>query len=123
MPFIHALVCISHQNAKILRLSDHDFEVQKLQAHTHETRQHGSRVRSEHEFFSAVCDSAASIPHLLVTGPRTAQSDFRHYVDKHRPELASQIIGWETSDHETDGELVAQARRTFDRHARMAGTP
>ena len=123
MSFARALVWIDHHNAKVLQFDAHDTAVHKVHAHTHETHQHGSAVRTEHEFFAAVCDSFAALPTVLVTGPSTAQSDFRHYIAKHRPALASQIIGWEVSDHVTDGELVALARRYFDKHARMAGMP
>jgi stalled ribosome rescue protein Dom34 len=123
MPFAHALVWIDHRSAKVLQFNATDVEVHKVHARTHDTRQHGSDVRTEHEFFAAVCDSLAALSEVLVTGPRTAQSDFRHYVTKHRPAASPQIIGWEHSDHETDAELVAMARRYFDRHARMAGLP
>ena len=42
-------------------------------------------LRTEHEFFGHVCDALAGIQEVLVVVPRTAQSDFRHYVEKHRP--------------------------------------
>ncbi len=121
MSFAHALVRIDHENAKVLQFNAQEFEVHKVRLHAHETHQRGSAVRNEHEFFAAVCDSVAAIPELVVTGPRTAQSDFKHYVTKHRPALVSRIIGWEASDHATDGELAAMARRFFDKQARMAG--
>lgn len=117
----HALVWIDHRSAKVLQFDKAHVEVQKVEAHTHATRQHGSGVRTEHEYFGAVCDRLAGISEVLVAGPRTAQSDFRHYVDKHRPALAAQIVGWHTGDHATDAELVAMARRYFDQYDRMAG--
>ncbi|MET0517720.1 MAG: hypothetical protein ABW005_02685 [Burkholderiaceae bacterium] len=119
----HALAWIDHQNAKILQFDAQDVEARKLRVHTHPTRQHGSGVRSEHEYFAAICDSLAPIGEVLVTGPRTAQSDFQHYVSKHRPALLPQIVGWEVADPASDAELVARGRRYFDKRARMAGTP
>jgi len=53
------------------------------------------------------------IAEVLVAGSRTAQADFRHYVGKHRPEVAQHIVGWETVGHMSDGEIVALARRYF----------
>ena len=35
------------------------------------------------------------IAEVLVAGSHTAQADFRHYVEKHRPEVAQRIVGWE----------------------------
>ena len=79
-------------------------------------------MRTEHEYFGEVCDALAGVGEVLITGPHTALSDFRHYVEKHRPALGGQIVGWEPVDHPSDGELVAFARKRFLEHDRMAGT-
>ena len=122
MSLARALLWIDHRSAKVLQFDKEHVEAHKVEAHSHATRQHGSGVRTEHEYFGSVCDQLAGIGEVLVTGPRTAQSDFRHYVDKHRPAVAPQIVGWEAGDHATDGELVAMARHYFEKYDRMAGT-
>jgi len=94
-----------------------------VQAHAYDTRQHGSNVRTEHEFFGKVCDALAGVREVLVAGSKTALSDFRHYVQKHRAGMAAQFVGWEPVDHPTDGQLVAFARKYFVDHDRMAGVP
>jgi hypothetical protein len=63
------------------------------------------------------------LPETPVTGSHTAQADFRHYVDKHRAAIGPQIVGWETVDHPTEGQLLALARKYFVKHDRMAGAP
>lgn len=123
MPLFRAVVVIDHQSAQVLQFDADEVRVQKIKTHNHQTRQHGSGVRTEHEFFGEVCDALAGIAEVLVAGPHTAQSDFRHYVDKHRPSLGQQIVGWETVDHPTEGQLIAFARQHFLNHDRMAGTP
>jgi stalled ribosome rescue protein Dom34 len=123
MPLVHAVVWLDHHSAHVLQFDAEQVQAHKLQAHVHPTPQHGSDVRSEHEFFSEICDTLAGIPQVLITGGHTAQSDFRHYVDKHRPAVAPQIVGWETVDHPSEGQLVALARKFFVRHERMAGSP
>ena len=95
----------------------------KLKAHEHDTRQHASGVRSEHEFFGQVCDALAGIREVLVTGSQTALSDFRHYVETHRPPAAWQIVGWESVNHPSENQLVAFARQFFVKHNRMTGIP
>jgi hypothetical protein len=55
--------------------------------------------------------------------PKTGLADFRHYVEKHRPAVATQIVGWEHSDRPTENQLVALARQYFLKYDRMAGTP
>lgn len=123
MTLFHAVVLIDHQQAQILQFDAEHVEASKVKARTHHTRQHGSTVRSEHEYYGHVCDALEGIGEVLVTGPSTALSDFRHYVTKHRPALGQPIVGYETSDHPTERQLIAYARQYFLRHDRMAGTP
>lgn len=121
MPLFHAVVWVDHQSAEVLQFGAGQVQITKVEAHARYTRQHGSGVRSEHEFFGEVCDALAGIKEVLVTGSHTAQADFRHYVDKHRPALVPVICGWETVDRPTEGQLVALARKYFVKHDRMGG--
>ena len=123
MTTLHAVVQIDHQGAQVLQFDAEHVRSQKVKAHSHHTRQHGSAVRTEHEFFGQVCDALAGIAEVLMVGPHTAQADFRHYVDKHRPDTASRIVGYEIADHPSENQLVALARRFFVAHDRMTGSP
>jgi len=123
MALFHAVVWMDHHSAQVLQFDAEHVQSQKVKAHQHHTRQHGSSVRTEHEFFADVCQALTGIHEVLVTGPHTALADFRHYVDKHRPHLAPQLVGQETVDHPTEGQLVALARQYFLKYDRMAGTP
>jgi stalled ribosome rescue protein Dom34 len=123
MSLFHAVVLIDHHSAQVLQFDADQVHVQKVKAHTHHTRQHGSSVRTEHEFFGEVCDALAGIAEVLVTGAHTAQSDFRHYVEKHRAAVGPKIVGWETVDHPTEGQLIALARKYFDKRDHTAVIP
>ena len=123
MSMAQAVLLIDHQNARLFRLGAEPTLGAKLHAHSHNTRQHGSTVRTEHEFFAEVCDALAGFKEVLVAAAHLAQVDFKHYVEKHRPHLAPLIVGWETVDHPSDGQLVALARKFFARHDQMAGQP
>ena len=122
MTLFHAVAWVDHQSARILQFDAGHVEASKIKASGHHTRQHGSAVRTEHEFYAHVCDALAGIEEVLVVGPHTAQADFRHFTDKHRPETAQHIVGFETADHPSDGQLVALARQYFVKYDRMAGT-
>lgn len=121
MPLSHAVVWMDHVSAQVLQFDTEHVQAQKVKSHAHYTRQHQSEVRTEHAFFGQVCDALGGISEVLVTGSHTAQADFRHYVEKHRPAVAAQIVGWETVDHPSEGQLLAFAKRYFLRHDRMAG--
>jgi stalled ribosome rescue protein Dom34 len=123
MTLFHAVVAIDHQTAQILQFDEEHVRAQKVKAHTHHTKQRGSNVRTEHEFFGEVCDALAGISEVLVTGPGTGISDFEHYAKKHRPETARHVVAYETTDHPTEAQLVAMARKYFLKHDRMSGTP
>ncbi len=121
MSLTHAVVRIDHHTAQILHIDADTVEAKTIRAHEHYTRQHGSSVRTEHEFFGEVCDALAATKEILVVAAHMAQADFRHYVDKHRPALSPQIVGWETAEHSSEAQLVALARKYFKKVDRMAG--
>jgi hypothetical protein len=122
MPLHHAVVLIDHHSAQVLQFDSEHLQAHKVKEHSHHTRQHGSEVRTEHAFFSEVCDALVGIPEVLVAGSHLAQTDFRHYVEKHRPQGLKQITGWETVDHPSEGQLLALAKKHFAKVDRMAGT-
>jgi hypothetical protein len=78
-------------------------------------------VRTQHEFFGEVCQALDGIAEVLVTGSHTAIADFRHYADKHRPQTATRIVGYEVVDHPSENQLVALARKYFLKPDQMTG--
>lgn len=123
MSLFHAVVWLDHHSANILQFDTEHVEAEKVKASSRHTKQRGSAVRTEHEFYADVCEALGGINEVLVTGSSTAQSDFRHYVEKHRPALLPVIVGYESVEHPSDKQLVALARRFFLKHDRMAGVP
>ncbi len=122
MSLSHAVALIDHHSAQLLQIDAEQVVEHKIKEHAHYTRQHGSQVRSEHEFFAEVCDALAGIESVLVAGSHTAQADFRHYVEKHRPAVATQIVGWETVDHPSQGEIVKMVREFFVKRGELVAT-
>jgi hypothetical protein len=120
MSLNRGVLFVSHQSAQIIEFSEDAKHVVKKEQHAVPTRQHASGVRSEHEFFASVCDQIEGFAQVLVTGGHTPLADLRHYVDKHRPNVAPRIAGYEVVDHLTENQLVALARKRFDEYARLA---
>jgi stalled ribosome rescue protein Dom34 len=123
MSLFHAVVWADHQNAQVLQFDPEHVKVQKVKAHQHSTAQHGSEVRTQHEFFGELCDSLEGVSEVLVTGSHTTLADLRHYIDKHRPQTAGRIVGYEVVDHPSEKQLVALARKFFLENDRMSGAP
>ncbi len=120
MKSLHAVIHLSHESAKVIEFDAASTQVAKVAQHHHDTHQHGSAVRSEHEFFGSVCDQVEGFAKVLLAGGHTGLADFRHYVEKHRPQVAPRIAAYEVVDHPTDNQLVALARKRFDELERLA---
>ena len=115
----HAVIWLDHHQARIHEFDAAKASLQKVREHVHATGQHHAATRSQHEFYAEVCDALQASAEVLVTGAHMAQADFRHYVEKHRPALVPRIVGWQTMDHPSDGELLSSARKYFDRRTRL----
>src|SRR5262249_50486333 len=56
---------------------------------------------------------------VTVTGPANAKTELVKHIGQHDPRLMNIIVGVETVDHPSDGQLVAYARRYFKAEDRM----
>ena len=123
MPMFHAVVWLDHHSAQVLQFDAEQVQSQTVKSHSHPTRQHGSEVRDQHEFYAQVCTALAGIAEVLVTGGNTGLADFKHYVDKHVPALATRVVAYEPVDHPSEKQLVALGRSYFLKADRMTGSP
>ena len=55
----------------------------------------------------------------LLVGPSNAKNELLTHLDAHVPWLKAQMVGVESMDHPTDGELLDHARRVFKSVDRM----
>ncbi|MEO5693961.1 MAG: hypothetical protein ABIQ72_12610 [Usitatibacter sp.] len=113
MKLPHAVVWTDHHDAQVVQFNEDEMTARKLHAPVYDTAQHGSEVRSEHEFFGEVCTALEGIPVILVTGSHTAVGDFRHYVEKHRPQISTRIAAYDIVDKLTENQLLAHGRKHF----------
>jgi hypothetical protein len=111
------VVWLDGRQAVILHLLHDGVQASRLHVHEHATAQHGSGVRSEHEFHADVCGALEGVSEALVTGSHMALANLRHYVEKHRPRVQARIAGYETVGNLTDHELAALGRKFFEQRA------
>jgi hypothetical protein len=116
----HAVVWIDHHEARVFHFSPTD--VERLVLHPDHPTKHihhkansiGSGHASEdHAFLEAVAQSIADAGAVLVTGPANAKTELVKHISQHDPRLMKIIVGVETVDHPSDGQLVAHARHYF----------
>lgn len=113
---VHAAVWLDHQEAKIFEVNPAGFEVTKLSApvkfFTRKAAEQGRHALSDH-FFRSIAEGLHDASEILVLGPGSAKLDFVRFVHQHDHDLSRRILGIETLDHPTDGQLAAFVRQTF----------
>jgi stalled ribosome rescue protein Dom34 len=124
----HAVVFIDHHEAKILHVdldSSDEKTVAALHAHVH---RHPKGAGEAHEhpddqkhFFAEVAKALKDAEEILVVGPSTAKLQLINYAHTHDRALGEKIVGVESVDHPTDGQLVAYAKKYFRVSAARAG--
>ena len=58
---------------------------------------------------------------ILVVGPAQAKLQLVKHIHSHDPAMSDKVIGAESVDHPSDGQLVAYARKYFVAKDRMLG--
>jgi stalled ribosome rescue protein Dom34 len=119
----HAVIWIDHQEAKIFfveaETSDALHAGKQVQ---HPKHGDGKHPVMEDSFFHAVLHEVADSAEILVVGPAAAKLQLLKHAHKHDHLIADKIIGIETVDHPTDGQLLKYARHYFHGKDRLLGT-
>jgi stalled ribosome rescue protein Dom34 len=116
----HAVVWIDHSEARIFRFVGED-KIEKLDlhgtthGHIHNKHNVSGRREEDHHYLRAIIDAVKDAEEFLVVGPGTAKLELVKQVHKDHKELDPRLIGVETVDHPTDGQLLAFARKYFRR--------
>ena len=121
----NVVVWIDHKEARVCRVLPETAREEVIAAphHVHHKHPRGREGMKEHpeddkRFFHEVARSLEGSVEILLVGPSTAKLEFLRYVQTHHHALAPKIIGMETADHPTDGQLLAHAKAYFKNVAR-----
>lgn len=122
MTYAHAIVWLDHRSARVIRFSRDDSVLSEMHSTTEERRLHrksgvpgSGHAPDDHQFFDVVVEELAQVPAVLIVGPGTAKKAFELWLQHRHPDVSRRIVGVETLDHPTDGELLAHARKFFKR--------
>lgn len=123
----HAAVWIDHNEAKVFHVDSEGFDPTKIQPHHHVKRHPTVTAERAHpadaaHYFTAVEKALADVEEILIVGPGSAKLELVKHVHKSNRGLEAKIVGLETVDHPTDGQLVAYVRRYFHAKDRLLGT-
>lgn len=83
----------------------------ELKRHGHH---HGQDHKDEEKFYHEVSGVVKDANELLIVGPGVGKTHFHNHLTKHNhANLAKAIVGVESMDHMTDGQILAAARKFF----------
>ncbi len=127
MSYPHVIVWMDHQKATIIDFSVDDRHVLHVasenprQLHRKSGPMGAGRAPDDRQFFDEITTAISTSREVLVTGPGTAKVAYKADLDKRYPQVAKQVVGVETLDHPSDGELLAYAKRYFRRVDALRG--
>ena len=119
---------MDHQEARLFHVDAEHLDEHTIKAPAHHLHRHAKGAAAEHnhpedlhKFFQSVAHELQGAERILVLGPSTAKLQFVRYAAKHDATLESRIVGLETVDHPTDGQILAYAKRYFEADEHMMG--
>ena len=126
MKHIHAVAWIDHKEAHIIHFNADQSE--ELTVHSKHRKSHlhhksgqlgDGRAPEDHVFYQAASDALIGAEKILIVGPANAKSELEKHMKRHAKDLAACIVGMETVDHPTDGQILKLARKYFNAADRM----
>jgi len=122
----HAVIWIDHKEARIFHVHPEGADETTILSPQHHIHRHpkGRGEATEHpddahRFFDNVARELDGVDAILIVGPSSAKLEFFKFVHEHHGGLESKVVGIETADHPTGGEIVARARSYFKASDRM----
>lgn len=122
----HAVVWIDHHEARILDFNAEDAHADKVTVKHSATRKHAQfsghaswRQSEDAGFFDEVAAKLAGIGEILIVGPANAKLGFLKRLQAKHAAIADHVVGIETVDHPSDGQLLEFARAYFRKADRM----
>ncbi len=121
MDHFHAVVSIDHAEATIFEFAPGDVTEHRVKATDRQGNIHhkAGSVGSGHShdsksYLTAVVAALKPSHEILIVGHGTAKSELASFIRDHAPLLAPRIMGVETMDQASKGEILAFARKFFE---------
>jgi stalled ribosome rescue protein Dom34 len=120
MSHYHAVVWLDHSEAHVMHITADDVEksvVHPTKPHVHLHARSGvtgaGRQAEDKDYYHAVVEALKGAQEILVVGPAQAKLQLIKHIHAHDQAMADKVVGVETIDHPSDGQLVAYARKYF----------
>jgi len=125
-PTRHALVWIDHRQADIVFFDRHAAERKLIRHHDaprsihHRAGTTGSgHVVEDTLYLNEVAAELRDVDEVLIVGPSHSKWELKAYIERRAHEIAERIVGVETVNYPTEGQLLAYAQHYFVAVGRM----
>jgi len=126
MSHYHAVVWLDHSEAHVMHITADDVEklvVHPAKPHHHLHSKSGAvgtgRLAEDKSYYHDIVEALKGSQEILVVGPAQAKLQLIKHMHAHDQSTAEKVVGVETVDHPSDGQLVAYARKYFVAKDRM----
>jgi len=128
MTYQHAIVWLDHREAKVIDFSidhKHVVGIENLDAPRKIHRKAGI-IGDGHEgndrlFYDEVVKALGTAREVVIAGPGLAKNEFKRHIDAKHAGMAKRVVGVESMDHPSEGELLSYARKYFKRVDALRG--
>ncbi len=144
MSTYHAVIWMDGLEAHVLMFDREHVESQRIKSRTHHkaTGGHlgshrlmhgrgdsasghhnpqGGHAETGQDYFEQVAKALEGVHEVLLAGPARTKDEFHDYCKSKTRQLDKAIVGVVTTDHPTDPQVVALARRYFLKFDQMHG--
>lgn len=122
MTTFHAVVWMDHTEAHVLMFDRDHVQAQKIRSRSHH-KSTGRNATVDTAYLQAISKALIGVHEVLLTGPGAAKDEFAAWARAHAPQVARTVVEVLSTDHPSDAQLVALARKYFVRHDRMGADP
>jgi hypothetical protein len=129
MPASHVVVWLDHSEAHVIGFNrDEALAPVIVRASTHHPHQHqhfhshgAGKTNEDAAYYAPIVAAINGIAEWLIVGPGNAKLGLVKHISGHHPLLLDHLLGVETVDHPSDGQLLHYAKQYFVAADRMRG--
>jgi hypothetical protein len=122
MSLSHAVVWIDHLEAHVIQFYIDTSESQTIKTKSKHTNVHqkagtldSGHYSADNSYLHEVIQAVSGAGEILIVGPGSAKLELFKHAQSHDIKISEKIVGIETVDHPSDGQLLAYAKKYFMR--------
>lgn len=120
MPFNHVVVWLDHTEAHIIHFNRDTAEFTVIKTGEVTPRLHiksgipgSGRTAENSAYLNDIAGSVKDAQEILIVGPGLEKMSFIKHLQKQHRDTADKVVGVETVDHPSNGQLLAYAKKYF----------